>query len=147
MALAASPLTEEGRATTPTVVSGALASARLLVLDDHAEILRSMDRYFGLFVAEVHTAITPEEAERILIAREPGLLLCDYWLGEEVPPGTQLVSDWRQRFDFIRAAAMMTGTKATGLLDAHGVDAVFQKPLRLPEVKNWFAERLEAHAL
>ncbi|MCA9623226.1 MAG: response regulator [Myxococcales bacterium] len=110
----------------------------LLILDDRADVRRGVQRFMSLFVSQVFVAGTPEEAEAVLREHAPEFLLCDYWLGPEHPPGTALVERWRHDFPCLARVALMTGTKATAILPAQGVDRIFQKPLRLAEVKDWF---------
>jgi DNA-binding NtrC family response regulator len=115
---------------------------RLLIVDDRPDVSRGMARYFGLFFESVYCAQTPEEAEALLDEHAPHMLLCDYWLGHEHPPGTALIDRWRARYSCLRCVAIMTGTKATAILATANVDQVFQKPLKLEIVKDWFLEML-----
>jgi response regulator of citrate/malate metabolism len=85
----------------------------------------------------VFTAGTPEEAEAMLEAHRPRLLLCDYWLGNEFPPGTELIPSWRERYPTLERVALMTGTKAESLALTTCVDAVFQKPLNMEQVTDF----------
>ncbi len=113
------------------------ADTSLLIVDDRADVRRGLVRYFTLYVARVFAAETPEEAEALIVEHQPELLLCDYWLGTEHPPGTLLVERWRAAHPCIRRAALMTGTKATSIMPTDGIDRIFEKPLSLPEVKDW----------
>lgn len=97
-----------------------------------------MSRFFQTCIAEVHVASTPAQAEAILNERKPPLLLCDYWLGPEHPPGTALVQRWRVEHPCVVRAALMTGTKATAIMPTPGVDRVFQKPVDLLDMRDWF---------
>lgn len=109
----------------------------LLILDDRADVRSGLRRFFGLFFERVVVAATPEEAEALLAAESPPFLLCDYWLGNEHPPSTDLIPGWRREHACIRVVALMTGTKASSIEADDGVDAVFQKPLDLPAVKDY----------
>ncbi len=104
----------------------------LLILDDRPEILRSLKRYLASHFREILVASTPDEAEAHLRASKPDTLLCDYWLGDDVPTGTELIARWRVEFDCLRQVFLMTGTKASALTGAHHADRVFEKPLNMP---------------
>jgi DNA-binding NtrC family response regulator len=103
----------------------------LLVVDDLQEICLALQRILSLYIEEVYTAGTPAEAEAVLKERLPRLLLCDYWLGNEYPPGTALIPIWRKQYPGIERVALMTGTAAASLDGVTCVDAVFQKPLEI----------------
>lgn len=112
----------------------------MLVVDDRPEILRALSRFLGRVITTVLVAGTAEEAEVLLAKHQPALLLCDYWLGPECPPGTVLIERWRASYPCIVRAGLMTGTKATAILPTPGVDRVFQKPLKMPELTAWLLE-------
>ena len=113
----------------------------LLIVDDREDVRSGLRRFFGLFFQTVILAATPEEANRQLEEARPPLVLCDYWLGNDHPPATELIPGWRKRYPFIRVLALMTGTKASALQNAEGVDGVFQKPLDLHAVKDFLVDR------
>lgn len=116
----------------------------LLILDDRADVLRTIARYMGLHF-EVYATQTVIEAEACLTVRGPSLVLCDYWLGRRQPNGGELLSVWRPRFPCIEKAGLMTGTKTAALEALPGVDRVFAKPLSFERVAGWLLEReLEA---
>jgi CheY-like chemotaxis protein len=103
----------------------------LLIVDDRVEVRSALTRFFELWFQRVYAAASPREASSILQEHAPTVLLCDYWLGEAFPPGTELIAAWRKRFPCLQRAVLMTGTRASALDDVPGVDAVFQKPLDL----------------
>ncbi len=109
----------------------------LLVVDDVLEIRRSLVRYFKR-TFETVSADTPEETEAGLASVTPPYLLCDYWLGVEFPPATHFIPTWRKKFPFLRRVALMTGTKTTSIESRVGIDALFEKPLDLKEVTDFF---------
>jgi DNA-binding NtrC family response regulator len=118
-------------------VSAAPADKGLLIVDDRADVRRSLTRFFAMFIQRVHHAGDPDEAEQILIEHRPELLLCDYWLGTDQAPGTELARRWRRVHGCLRRVAIMTGTKTTAIVPPPGVDRVFQKPLPMDEVREW----------
>ncbi len=124
--------------------SGTLVSVTvrpsLLIVDDRADVLRTIARYMSLHF-EVHAVRTVEEAEACLTVAAPSRVLCDYWLGRKVPNGGELLFDWRQRFACIEKTALMTGTKTAALEALPGVDRVFAKPLNFDRVASWLLER------
>ncbi len=111
-----------------------LAQKTLLVVDDRAEVREAVGRFFRLTIAEVVLAGTPAEAEALLRARRPTLLLCDYYLGEQHPPATALIPRWRKEFPFLERVAIMTGTRSSSLGPCPEADRVFEKPLNMREV-------------
>ena len=116
------------------VSSRQLHSEPLLIVDDREAVLTGLGRYFGLHFERVYVATTPQDAEVILETCHPAVLLCDYWLGDQHPVGTELVRAWRDRYPCIQRVALMSGTKASALGDVSCADAVFQKPLNLKVV-------------
>lgn len=111
----------------------------LLVVDDVLEIRRSLVRYFKRTFDTV-TAATPEETEAVLASVAPPFLLCDYWLGVEFPPSTHFIPGWRKKFPFLRRVALMTGTKTASIESRVGIDALFEKPLDLREITQFFTD-------
>lgn len=111
----------------------------LLVVDDVPEIRRSLVRYFKR-TFETVSAATPAETEAILAESAPPFLLCDYWLGVEFPPSTHYIPMWRQRFPSLQRVALMTGTKSSSIDSRAGIDALFEKPLDLQAIIQFFAE-------
>ena len=109
----------------------------LLVVDDVPEMRRSLVRYFKRTFDTV-SAGTPEEAEEILMRSSPPYLLCDYWLGVEFPPATHFIPAWRKKFPSLRRVALMTGTKTTSIDSPTGIDALFEKPLDLDVITEFF---------
>src|SRR5690606_11508109 len=107
------------------------------IVDDRDDVRSGLRRFFGLFFEQIVCAATPAEAEELLASAQPPFVLCDYWLGNEHPPSTELIPGWRRRFACIRVLALMTGTKSSSLQHAEGVDTVFQKPLDLHAVKDY----------
>ena len=107
----------------------------LLIVDDRPEILRSVKRFMAPLFRDVLVASTPEEAEAHLRSAAPEVLLCDYWLGPDLPTGTELISRWRVEFPCLRRLVLMTGTKPSALLGTEHADRVFEKPLDMPALK------------
>ena len=113
--------------------------AKLLIVDDRADVRRGLARFLGLHF-DVVTASTAEEAEQLLVEGETTYVLCDYWLGRGQPLGTELIERWRDKYPFVRRIALMTGTKATAIASTEGADVIFPKPLNLNKVRDWFMD-------
>jgi DNA-binding NtrC family response regulator len=111
----------------------------LLIVDDRKEILVPLQRLLSLHFEQVFTASTPVEAEAVLLHHRPRLLLCDNWLGDEYPPGTALIPDWRQRYPSLERVALMSGTPATALEPVSSADVVFEKPVDIDQLIDFFA--------
>jgi DNA-binding NtrC family response regulator len=109
----------------------------LLIVDDSDDIRSALCRFMALCFEQVVGAATPQEAEAALQAYQPRLLLCDYWLGPQYPPATDLIPAWRERYPSIERVALITGTNTDTLGSANCVDAVFQKPLDLRQVTDF----------
>lgn len=107
----------------------------LLIVDDRSEILRSLKRFMDPLFRSVLVASTPEQAEAHLRAAAPDTLLCDYWLGADLPTGTELIARWRVEFPCLHQVVLMTGTKPSALVGVEHVDRVFEKPLDMPALK------------
>lgn len=114
------------------------ASETLVILDDRDDVRVGLERLFGLFFARVLTAATPEQADTLLAESEAPFLLCDYWLGPEHPPGSEVIRGLRKRHPCLRKVALMTGSKVSALTDTEGADVVFSKPLDAKKVRAFF---------
>lgn len=110
----------------------------LLIVDDSDEIRSALCRFMSLYFEQVVAAATPGEAEAALQTYRPRLLLCDYWLGDKYPHATDLIPGWRARHPSIERVALMTGTNTDSLGPTTCVDAVFQKPLNMGQVIDFF---------
>lgn len=110
----------------------------LLIVDDREEVLRALERFMCLYFEQVLTAHTPQQAEAHLAEASPGYLLCDYWLGDEHPPSTAFIPDWRKRYPCLKRVALMSGTKSSSIAPCTEVDEVFQKPLDLKRLVVFF---------
>lgn len=119
-------------------MSGVKHPGPILVLDDRADVLRSLGRYFRLHFEAVVTATTPAAATQAIAEHRPPFLLCDYWLGEEHPPSPTLIRGWRRDYPFIVRVAVMTGSDRVAAVSSDGVDAVFAKPFDLGQVASFF---------
>ncbi len=113
----------------------------LLVVDDEPGICRNMARLLGGCFDCVHTATSQSEAERVLREERITHLICDYNLGEDVPSGAELISEWRGRFPSIGRAVLFTGSTKSEISILPGVDRVFFKPGDLPELIATFSLR------
>lgn len=104
---------------------------RILLVDDQADILRSLKRYLAPRHAAILVAATPFEADEQLLTGRPDTLICDYWLGDGLPTGTELIARWRREHDFLRLAVLMTGTSFDVLSGKEHADHILEKPLDL----------------
>ena len=113
----------------------------VLVVDDRADVLRALDRLLKSRVQTVYSALTPREAEQILLEAHPTCLLCDYWLGEGQPLATTLIPEWRRKCPSLKCVALMTGTNSSSIARCQEVDHIFHKPLDIREVVAFFAKQ------
>lgn len=116
------------------VPSQPLHPGPLLIVDDRVEVRSALERFFALWFERVYAAASPNEALAMLEEHQPSVLLCDYYLGDGLPVGSELIALWRKRFPCLERVVLMTGTKVSNLGDVSCVDAVFQKPLNLRAV-------------
>jgi len=119
----------------------------LLVVDDRPEVLRAIERFLKLHFREVWSAQTPDQAREILQIHRPDFLLCDFWLGENYPPATALIPDWRADFPHLLRVVLMSGTKSSSIPPCSAIDATFAKPLQMSEIVAYFAEAAPPKAL
>ncbi|HEX2735238.1 MAG TPA: hypothetical protein VHM70_26725 [Polyangiaceae bacterium] len=112
-------------------------SRTLLIVDDRSDVLTALERFMSIHL-KVFTARTLDEAERLLEVERPDYLLCDYSLGEGVPPATSVIPGWRQRHPELQLVALMTGARAVELTSSPSVDEVFQKPLDVRRLAAFF---------
>jgi DNA-binding NtrC family response regulator len=110
----------------------------LLVVDDRADVLQALTRYFELEFEHVFGAQTVSEAEEILRTHSPTFLLCDYWLGDDTPPSTTFLPRWRREYPSLKRVVLMTGTKSTSIPPCPEVDVVLTKPLRMADMVEYF---------
>ncbi len=110
----------------------------LLIVDDRADVLQALLRFFELDFEQVLSAQNPAEAEDIIRTKQPEFLLCDYWLGEAHPPSTEFLGRWRAEYPCLRRVVLMTGTKSSSIPPCAAVDDIFPKPLRLSKVVEYF---------
>jgi CheY-like chemotaxis protein len=110
----------------------------LLIVDDRKEVRIALQRFFEMYFERVLAAATPPEAEACLGSERPPFLLCDYFLGPDWPPATSLIPRWREMFPFLTRVAIMTGTRSESIGDCPAADAIFEKPLNMREVTEFF---------
>lgn len=109
-----------------------------LIVDDRSEIRVSLQRLLSLSFEQVLTAGTPGEAEVILEQRRPRFLLCDYWLGDDHPPGIALLQAWRVRYTSLERVALMSGSEIAAFENCNGIDRIFEKPLDFGQLLDFF---------
>ncbi len=111
-------------------------SNTLLILDDAPEVARAMRRVLTKSFQRVVIASSPGEAERLLSDRNdpPTHLVCDQYLGEGHPLGSDLVRGWRQTYPNLRVAVLVTGSEIDLLVPIEGVDWIVTKPIDAHEL-------------
>ncbi len=134
------PLLSQGGGQCSNLMTNpeAKLSTPLLVVDDRSDVLQALVRYFELDFENVLAAQSPIEAEALLSRHKPHFLLCDYWLGENYPPSTDLLPGWRRDNPCLKRVVLMTGTKSSSIPPCSAVDDVFAKPLRLSKMVEYF---------
>ena len=115
----------------------------ILIVDDRADVLSAVSRLMSLWFENVLSAETPNEAEALLRQHQPKYLLCDYHLGNDHPPATELVARWREEWPCLERVALMTGTRPSSIRGSPGVDHVFAKPLEVSKVVEFFLAQSE----
>ena len=113
----------------------------LLIVDDRAEVVRALERLMSLYFRQVLVATTPDEAEALLARYQPEHLLCDYRLGQDDALATSLIPRWREANPTLRRVALMTGGGAAAVVPCAAVDEIFNKPLDVSLVIEFFSRR------
>jgi ActR/RegA family two-component response regulator len=112
----------------------------LLIVDDTAEVARGLRRCLKHDIGIIRCAHSPEEAEKLLQEwPAPTHVLCDENLGEGSEKGSVLIRRWREQFQSIRRAGLLTGGEPKALAVGGGVDRVFAKPVNLDEVRGFLS--------
>ena len=100
-----------------------------MVVDDHPYVARGMARFLARDFDAVHVAHDPVEAEVVLANEDVTQLICDYFLGEGIPLGTDLVPKWRKSHPGIRVAVLVSGSEFVLRDQTASIDAFFPKPI------------------
>lgn len=108
----------------------------LLVVDDESSVCRALSRMLKGRVGEILSAYSPLEAESILDTREINLLICDHWFGPGQPLGADLAAKWKNRYNSIRRAVVLTGTDISKLNTPPGVHQIIAKTVKTEELVN-----------
>jgi CheY-like chemotaxis protein len=103
----------------------------LLIVDDWPAVGRGLRRLFKKRFTDVLVATTPAEAEAHLGRPQapPTHLLCDYFLGEGLPLGVDLVARWRREYPQLTTVGILSGSEIARMELPPGVDALFEKPV------------------
>ena len=126
---AATPATAAPRPKTTRIAS--FAGLRVLCVDDQQENLEALSTVLKKWGAEVHTALTWEEALSLAEQVRPQVVLMDYQLDESYN-GLQLIEAIRQQLDVVVPATLITAERDDQLLEqatAQGVKYL-SKPLK-----------------
>lgn len=116
----------------------------LLIVDDRPDVRQAYSRYFKRFFDKVYLAADPAQAETFFVeSPAPTALICDYWLGENVPVGPTLIPKWRSRCPSIERVALVSGSEVREVQRTAGVDAVFEKPVDLVKLRGFLLEQNE----
>lgn len=105
-----------------------------MAVDDSEIVLKSFRRVLSQGFDEVFTASNPIEAEAVLQQCQVTHVVCDFHLGDGVPFGTELISDWRRRFPCIQRAVIVSGSLRDEIVPPPEVDAVLGKPVTMAEL-------------
>ncbi len=100
-----------------------------LVVDDEELICRGILRAFKGRFHRVFTATGPDDAEEILKRCDIAVLVCDYYLGESSPRGTELLEKWRRAYPSIERAILYTGTDPVLIRPSEWVDSTLSKAI------------------
>ena len=116
----------------------------LLIVDDRDEVRLALARYFALHFTEIVSASKADQAEELLRSRSPELLLCDYYLGPEEPTAIMLIPRWRAEYKCLKRVAIMTGSRSSSIAPCPEADAIFEKPLNMAMVTQFFMADLQS---
>ena len=100
----------------------------LLIVDDEELVCRGVLRSFKRCFDEVYFATHPEQAEQILKKSSITSLVCDYHLGEGLPPGTELMERWRRAYPQIQKAVLYSGADLSAV-SSKWIDSKISKSL------------------
>jgi CheY-like chemotaxis protein len=103
----------------------------LLIVDDEELVCRGILRNFRHCFDQIFFATHPDDAERILQQAEVTNLVCDYYLGDSVPRGTELMIKWRKSYPRIKKAVLYTGADLSRIIPEMGIDSSISKSLPL----------------
>ncbi|MCK9461222.1 MAG: hypothetical protein M0R80_16465 [Proteobacteria bacterium] len=81
----------------------------------------------GRHFDEVHVVTSGAEGDAVLEKTRVTHLVCDQSLGEDDPPGLELVPRWRKEHPSIERAIILTGFHQASLSAGPGVDAIVSK--------------------
>lgn len=110
------------------------ASKICLVVDDQTHARSAIRRVLLRHFSKILTAASASEAGTILDTEPVTHVVCDHFLGESSPLGTELLSSWRVRYPAIQRAVILTGTDVTKVPLLPGIDSVISKLTRLPDL-------------
>ena len=63
-------------------------------------------------------------------------VVCDYFLGNQFPNGSELLAKWRTGFPCIRVAVLLSGSELDAIAPEPGIDWVLSKPPDLGRLKH-----------
>lgn len=115
----------------------------LLIVDDDADVARSLQRLLSKSFDAVLVALTPEVAERLLgdPDRPPTHLVCDHFLGKGKRFGADLIPQWRRSYPLLRVAVLLTGSEVPRQTHREGIDSVMWKPADIAELRRCLLEK------
>ena len=102
-------------------------SFNVLVVDDEPLVLRTLSRVLKKHADQVFVAESAEEAERILAAQAIQFVVCDYNLGAQAAPGTEVVEGMRRNYPSIVRAVIFTGEEPRSISFKSAAVAVLRK--------------------
>ena len=93
-----------------------------------------MSRLLVDSIKQIQTATTPTEAEIVLRSGRVTHVICDQWFGPGQPLGMNLVKKWKEQYETIERAVVLTGTDIAKLPATGGVDMVLPKVVEPAEL-------------
>jgi DNA-binding NtrC family response regulator len=99
----------------------------LLIVDDERTVCRALTRLLDRSVSKIQTATNPREAEIILRSGNITHVICDHWFGPGQPLGLDLVGQWKETYQSIKCAVVLTGTDVEELSKPKYVDEILPK--------------------
>ncbi len=108
----------------------------LLVVDDEAQVRRSLSRILSSMFDDILTAETAAEAEELLDEHTITHLISDHMLKKngKGPYGAELVPKWRREHSSICRALLITGSDIKMIHAPPEVDKVLSKSVSLEEI-------------
>ncbi len=115
-------------------VQNELINAVVVVVDVDAQVCRMLKRIIERGFEVVLTAMSIEEAEKILAQVGATHLVCDYEIGEDGVNCFEAITNWRNKYASIRRSIVLTGTDISSVPVPDEVDLVLAKTMTPTEL-------------